>query len=189
MSSKITWIVVGVVLIGGGLYFSYIQKNKQDLGINQPTESGETHVVVEEIQDRNTIATDSKKMPFTDFIKQGGSYECNVDQYVGNTTTKGVVYINNDLIRGDYKTNIQGVSVDTTMVVKDDYTYTWSSMLPNTGFKAKVAKNGQIDQNNTGTSASYSFNSEQIGDYDCKEWTPDMTMFELPSSITFQELN
>ena len=57
--------------------------------------------------------------------------------------------------------------------------------MPNTGFKMAVAGSG-----GTGGEASgqYSFNAEQIGDYDCKSWNVDGSKFDLPKDVTFTEI-
>jgi hypothetical protein len=97
------------------------------------------------------------------------------------------VYISKGNISGDFKTSVSGMNMETFFIVKDGYSYTWSSMMPNIGYKVAVNQNSSV---NTGASASgsYSFNAEQIGDYDCKPWTPSDSKFSIPSSIKFTEI-
>lgn len=128
-----------------------------------------------------------KKIPFADFLKKGGSYVCHVDQNVGGTLTKGTTYITDGMIRGEYNTNVQGMSIDTTLIVRDGYTYTWSSLMANKGFKAKVAGDME-EQLDMGMRGQYSFNAEEIGDYACEPWKKDGSLFKLPDSIEFQEV-
>lgn len=75
------------------------------------------------------------------------------------------------------------------MIVKDNFTYTWSPLMAGKGFKAKVVEvvggDAVVD---TGTSGTYSFNATQIGDYDCVDWTVDESKFTLPSTVTFTEI-
>jgi hypothetical protein len=120
-------------------------------------------------------------------MKGGGSYKCTVNQNVGGMDTKGTTYMKDGMVRGEYKTNVQGVSMESTLIVRDGYTYSWSSAMPNLGFKAKVVGDTAPDTN-AGTSGTYSFNAEQIGDYDCQPWTSDDTMFAIPATITFTEV-
>ena len=91
------------------------------------------------------------------------------------------------MIRGEYSTKIQNMDVASTIIVRDDYTYSWTSALPNTGFKIKMDANatGSASVNNP---SSYGFNAEQIGDYNCESWIPDLSKFAVPTNITFTEL-
>lgn len=135
----------------------------------------------------DTSAPTGKRMAFSEFIKQGGSYKCTVRQDVGGVQTEGTTYMSGGMIRGEYSTKVQGMDVNSTMIVRDGYTYSWTSMMPNTGFKVKVAANATGDTS-APTSGSYSFNAEQIGDYNCEAWTADASKFTLPSGVTFQEM-
>ncbi len=129
-----------------------------------------------------------KKMAFSEFIKQGGSYECTVNQNVSGTDTKGTTFISGGNIRGEYNTKTQGMSIDTNFIVKDGYSYTWTSMMPNIGFKTKVVASADANIN-APTSGQYSFNAEQIGDYECKAWNADESKFAIPSTIKFQDMS
>jgi hypothetical protein len=90
------------------------------------------------------------------------------------------------MIRGEFSTKVQSMNINSTIVVRDGYSYAWSSAAPTMGFKIKVVEN--INANGSGdTSGGYSFNAEQIGDYNCEEWSYDISMFALPTNITFKE--
>ncbi|MCE9628611.1 MAG: hypothetical protein K8Q91_01310 [Candidatus Vogelbacteria bacterium] len=174
MSSQVkivALVLVGLVVVGGG-YFIF--KSNQTVGLVNESET-------------ITKAGDSKKIPFSEFIKIGGSYKCTINQSIGGVDTQGLTYLNNKMIRGEYNTKVQGVSIDTTLIVRDGFTYTWTSMAPTMGFKAKVADQKVVD-NQTGTSGTYSFNAEQIGDYDCQTWNSDDSKFVLPTGVTFREV-
>ncbi len=141
-----------------------------------------------------TTPTGDKKIAFSQLIDQGGSYKCTVHQYVQNTDTVGTVYIHGDKLRGEFNVKAQGMNMDTTLIVREGYTYTWTSMAPTMGFKVKVATSGgesntTVTQNNGGTAGNYAWNADQIGDYTCDTWTVDETQFSLPTSVTFQAIN
>ncbi len=181
MNNKIIAGVVGVVVVLGGAYFamsgdktsdSSVQENAQGIAVGEPNPSAPV--------DQNS----GKKMSFDAFMKQGGSYVCTVNQLVQGIESKGTVYINNGNIRGDFNTSVSGMNIDTFFIVKDSFTYTWSSMMQGKGFKAPVSAGGSGDAS-AGTSGQYSFNAEQIGDYDCQPWTADSSKFALPSGVTF----
>lgn len=163
-------VAVAVVVVGG--YFALSHKNIGDSASQN--------------QNLASAVNAGKKISFSEFLKGGGTYKCNVKQYVGDIETNGTVYMNGDMIRGEYNTEVQGVKVDTSLVVRDGYTYTWNSMIPSMGLKIKAAASNE--SMNSETSGSYAFNAEQIGDYDCENWAVDATMFELPTGVNFQEI-
>ena len=167
----LTVLVAGVALVGG--YF-YLSGEKSEMV--QDTTSEEV-----------TQQSSGKKMAFAQFLKDGGAYKCTVNQYVGDTESKGTVYVNQGLIRGTFQTEVQGVKIDTDLLVRDGYTYTWTSAAP-MGFKAPVIS-GDVDVNqNAGTSGAYSWNAEQIGEYDCVAWNADTATFSVPTGIQFMEM-
>lgn len=175
MNTKIIIGGVGAVVVIVGGYF-FISSSQQD-GSN-----GEV------IDNSSTTESTGKKMAFADFVKQGGSYKCTVHQYVNNTDTKGITYINGGMIKGEFNTVTQGMKIDTNFIVRDGYSYTWSSFAPTMGFKMRVDQSAEGD---AGASAqgTYSFNATQIGDYDCQAWDADSSLFNIPSGVTFKEMN
>lgn len=176
MKTIVSIIVIAVIVVGG--YLAFKPSDSTYTTDQNATTTGST---------ATTTASDGKKMAFSEFVKQGGAYKCTVNQNVGDTTSVGTTYINSGMIRGEYNTKVQNISIDTTMIVRDGYTYSWSSMTPTTGFKVKLAATTSADTS-TGTSGSYSFNTEQIGDYNCEVWTVDNSKFTIPAGVTFQEI-
>lgn len=149
----------------------------------------ETDQTTQSNDDMSSNAPSGKKMAFVDFVKQGGSYQCDVNQYIDSAysaTTKGKVYIAGGNIRGDYKTIVQGMNINSSMIVRDEMVYTWTS-LSSTGYKSKVTADSTANTQ-AGASGNFSWNAEMVGDYDCTPWTTDASMFTIPASITFQEL-
>jgi hypothetical protein len=180
MKTNVTIGIVVAIAIAVGAYFFW---NSGSTG-NSLTNTVPSENNTEETN--NTIPS-GKKMAFTELLKQGGIYKCTVTQYVAGTESQGTTYINGDLIRAEYNTKTQGMNIDTSLIVRDGYTYTWTSFAPTMGFKSKVTTGGMED-GSTGTSGTYSFNAEQIGDYDCQAWTADASMFVLPAGVTFREV-
>ncbi len=178
MSKIAIWIIAGLVVIGGG-YFFITAKKVENVDTNRAATMDSTK--------EESKAPSGKKIAFSEFVKQGGSYKCTVHQNVGNVETVGTTYVNSGMIRGEYNTKLQGMSIDSTFIVRDGYSYGWTSTMPNTGFKVKIVQNAAGEMG-TGTSGKYSFNAEQIGDYDCQPWTVDASKFIIPTNITFKEI-
>lgn len=179
MSNKVIAIVVGVVVVLGGAYYamrgtSESVKDTNSIAVGEPNPSAPAE------------NTSGKKMSFDAFMKQGGSYICTVNQNVQGMESKGTVYINGGNVRGDFKTSVSGMNIDTMFLTKDGYSYTWSSMMAGKGFKVAVKATG--GNTSTQTSGQYSFDASQIGEYDCQPWTVDQSKFAMPSGVVFTEV-
>lgn len=178
--------IAAVLAIWGVVELASNNKNTDKAPTTESEVKEETASSTEE-----TKVPAGKKMSFDAFMKQGGSYVCTVNQDVGGMTSKGTVYINGTSgqnIRGEFTTSVQGMNIGTSLIVRDGFTYTWSSMMPTTGYKVAVSKSDVGANVNQGASGSYSWNAEQIGDYDCKPWTVDATKFDLPKTVKFTEV-
>lgn len=168
--TKIHWIVLGliIVLVGGYFFMKSDEAPSEDAA--EVTES-----------------TD-RKMSFGDFVRQGGSYQCDVEQTVDGTSTKGISYIDGGKVKGEYLTQAEGLSITSYFIVRDGYVYTWGSFAPNMGFKTRVMEEVAQDTS-TEVSGSYSFNTDDVGDYNCEPWTADASVFALPTGVKFTEIN
>lgn len=190
MSKNLIW-AVGIVVVIGAIYWG-ISSMTGDDNLSAPTAQQQTEKNNSDSSntaDANPAESKSasKKEPFSDFVKKGGSYKCTVNQSVGGVNTSGTTYINNSMIRGEYSSQVQGMSINTFFIARDGFTYTWNSMMPTSGFKAKIVAPTEADSS-ASMSASYSFNAETIGDYDCSPWSVDMSKFTIPTSVTFQTI-
>lgn len=167
----LTVLIVGVALVGGYFYFS-----------------GERNSVEGDLVLRDdTQQPLGKKMAFTQFLKDGGAYKCTVNQNINDTQSKGTIYVNNGLIRGTFETEAEGEKVATDLLVRDGYTYTWTSAAP-MGFKAPVVSGDGDNNTDTNISGTYSWDTDQIGDYDCVAWSADAGTFAIPTGIQFMEM-
>ena len=169
-----TIVGIIIILIGGTGYYFYSQPNAVP---TVPTTTKEENV-----------KPTGKKMAFSQLMTQNGTYKCTVTQYIENMESKGVVYMDKRLLRGEFSTIAGGQKIDTTMILRDGYTYTWTSMAPTMGFKVKAVTELNTSTSSTAT-GTYSWNADQIGDYNCEAWTPDETQFTLPAIIKFTLVN
>jgi hypothetical protein len=173
MSKTWIWVLVAIVVIVGGFWAVFGAKNMDQTS---------------EVSDNTTSVPEEKKMAFSDFIKQGGAYKCSVAQNVGGISTNGITYIDSGRVRGEYTATVQGTKVDSTMILRDGYTYSWSSMMPGQGFKTKVATSA-TGNTSAPSSGAYSFNADAIGDYNCEAWSVDESKFTVPTNITFKTVS
>ena len=172
------WIVLIGGLGAGGYAFVH----------NRP--SDEVPVVAEsQVQTSPESAESSgKKMSFAAFISANkGSYRCTVDQYLSDMDSEGVVYIDGNRIRGDFTTVAEGRAMDTSFLVKDGYQYVWTADL-SFGMKLPV-RAGETASAEGKAQGTYSWDAEQIGEYDCDPWTVDEVRFSIPTTIVFTDVS
>lgn len=177
--------LIGIIIIGLGI-FLVMKSGKTG---NDPLENNQSIETELGENQENTEISSGKKMAFSQFIKQDGAYQCTVNQYIDSAytaTTQGKVFIADGNIRADFKINAQGMQFDTSMITRDGFVYTWTS-LANMGYKVKAVETTESNQK-IGTSGQFTFDDAMIGDYDCNPWTVESSKFTLPTNITFQEV-
>lgn len=178
--TKIFVAFVGVLLVGSALYWmqSANKKTSNDVNVVGSTTSQTTS----NSSDNNQASTNSSgnnKVSFSDFIKNGGFYRCTVTQGNSAMSNDGLIYVSKDKIRGEFKTETQGMSIDTNFILRDGYSYTWSSLAPGQGARVKMAE-GSGDG-----SVTSAFDTKNIIDYDCQPWSGDESKFVLPNGVNF----
>ncbi len=177
-------LIIGIIVVGLGI-FLVVKSGKMG---NEPLENNQNLETELGENQENAEIPSGKKMAFSQFIKQGGAYQCTVNQYIDSAysaTTQGKVFIADGNIRADFAINAQGMQFDTSMITRDGFVYTWTS-LANIGFKAKQVQDKTKNQE-IATSGHFNFNDEVVADYQCDPWISDYTKFIIPTQITFQE--
>lgn len=189
-----------MLVIGGGIFYgvtTYVKEDgasgventpvTQQVETTFPQDNASTSEMTNGTSTNTSSTTDTKpsgkKMAFTEFMKQGGSYKCDVTQTVANMTTSGKVFMHDALVRAEFSTSVAGQSLNTTMIARDGYMYSWTSMTPNKGYKTKISQSG--DTGTANPSATYTWNGSQVGDYTCEVWKADDALFEIPKTVTF----
>lgn len=175
MQKTIISLVILVAVVAGG--YLVIKNGKRTESV--PTVDTE---VSSQAQENTSESTAGKKMAFSEFIKQGGSYKCDVKQYMNDFENSGTVYISNGKISGEYSTVAEGMNIKSNFIISDGYSYGWSSALPNMGMKVKIVSNAD------GKGETYTWSADQVGDYNCEPWTPDESKFNIPTSVTFKTI-
>jgi hypothetical protein len=177
MSKATIGALVVLVLIVGG-YFAF-KGDKQVDTLNIYNGNGT------EVKNES-----GKKMAFSQFIKNpNGSYKCEVKQAMSDMENSGTVYISDGNIAGDYTTIAEGRTMKTWFIMRDGYSYMWGDMMQGSGFKVKIPQVDTTTNTNANTSGTYSWNAEQIGDYNCEEWKVTEATFKVPTNITFKDLS
>ncbi len=170
MNNKVVMIVVGAILLLTAGFFIF----KDRLGIKSDNNSVDNVV-------KNTI---------TAIITSGESYQCSYSSESEGSVETANTYIakGGDRQYMNYTTESNGMTTQHYMVVKDGYSYTWDSNSTE-GYKFKITKSegGKIEFEASEDTDNSNDVFEQAYDYeyDCKPWVVQESRFDLPSGITF----
>jgi hypothetical protein len=172
--NAIIGVVAGLVIIAAGGYLAYSSSHKAAENAQMQKSAVSTETAAD---------ASAKKVAFSEFIKKqgnSGSYKCEVKQSMSDMENGGTVYVSGGNMRGDFSTIAEGRTMSTSFIMKDSYTYNWSSMSPKAGVKMKIAATAG-DSKET----AYSWSADQVGDYNCQPWTLETSKFEIPADVTF----
>lgn len=185
-------IFVGVLLVGGGWY---ALRGGGTAGApldatrapNAPLEGSPTPLATSGAQ-KDVGTPGAFHGSLNDLIARGGNYQCTFTYSGPTSVSNGTVFIAGDRISGKFSTKVPQVptTIDTFMVEKESSVYTWSSILPNQGFKSPVTRNITPDQK-TPTANTQTFDGSQTVDYKCESWIVDESKFVLPPTVKFLE--
>lgn len=182
--SIVAVLIVGI--LGSSAYFVNYR--------NKIPVSPATDVVMEEVAvSTSTVSTSTapygKKMPFSQFMQEdNASYLCNLSQNIDGVTTMGIVYISNGKLRGEFTNTQSGNSRTSYMVIRDGYSYAWSTTSSSTGIKAKTTGNDGAIAVAITTNGSSNWNPGLVGDYTCRASAVSSSTFSLPETIMFAEV-
>lgn len=189
-----------MLIVGSGVFYgvtTYVQKDSAkeietaviaDVATSTASvDASSTEIITGTSTASTTTDTkpSGKKIPFTEFMSKGGSYKCEVTQIVATMTTKGTVYMHDALVRAEFSNSVAGQSLNTTMIARDGYMYSWTSLTPNKGYKTKIAAGADSGAKNQ--AATYTWNGSQVGDYSCAAWNADDSLFDIPTTVTFTQ--
>lgn len=166
--------VLAVVVVAGGIFMV-------SRGPSTATEGSAHNATAQEsIETQNGSYTGS----LADLGKRGGNYECTFSHNSAVGDSSGVVYVSGNNIRGDFKSVASGFSVESHMIAKDGFTYTWTPLSPS-GFRSRVVDG--VTGGGTATEGTYT-DQNQTYEYECVPWSVDESKFTLPA-ISFIDVN
>lgn len=115
-----------------------------------------------------------------DIMKTEESLQCDLRSFDETSSIVGSVVVAEGKARGDFDIASSQLEAPfaSHFILDDDVVYTWTS-LASIGYKA-----GMNDNNPQGGIVSVNDKAA----YSCRPWDADLTRFQLPSGISFQEL-
>lgn len=134
----------------------------------------------------NTNTTkDTKAQSLKALMAANTPQECAFQNSAESSTSEGKIYLAKGMMRGDFTSVSGGQTFTSHMVTKDNGVYTWVDNT-DTGFKTSIDANAQAATDN-GQKQAIDINQEL--NYDCKPWSVDNNIFELPANITFTDVS
>lgn len=169
---KALWIILGVAVVGGGIYFATKSKD-----VDMVKDDNASQGMVEEEKD-----TTNTKQTFKELAMRNGSSECTFTMDVANSSSTGTVYVSNGNVRGNFSSTAGGKTYNSHMILKDQKDmYVWMDG-STTGFKMSIDAAAQTAQDKTSVDPNAPY------DFNCKNWNTDMSVFVLPSGVTFTSM-
>jgi hypothetical protein len=147
----------------------------------------------------NITQENSTTRNLTEAFNSGESYECAFHFDTDMASTTGIVYIREGVLA--VKSSITSAQGDlyNHVVIKDGFSYSWSSLDSNNGIKVKIPQNVEsATSSDTSLSSSsvsnslpqinYAWNNNTPQPTSCIKKEVNMSFFEIPSTMTFKEL-
>jgi hypothetical protein len=170
--------VVILLLVGGGVAYKMMKSS---------TSSATTQASVTESNVSPTApasTTQNVEGTMKDLMTAGKSEVCTYSNAVNGTTVNGKLYVTSGKMRGDFASVNSGnkETVNSHILINDMQTaYAWTD-LSNRGVKIAISAATATASN------SGSPDMNQKVQFSCQGWTPDDSMFTVPTTVTFYSM-
>jgi uncharacterized protein YxeA len=181
MNKTIVGAVV-VVILAVGAYFAFMNKPEQD-GARQ--ENSQTQQSNNEQQQTTESDSQTRTSTLKDIVAQGSkkcTYTFQGDASKSEPSGSGIIYTANGNAGMDISAVVNGVSMVSKVVIKDNIYYGWVDGQP-TGLKMTF---NDADAYNTSVRQGVDINQEY--NYTCENWNPDSAKFNVPANVQFTDL-
>jgi hypothetical protein len=179
-------VIAAVVVLGGGYLLMSGGYSMTDTKVNATspefTDPGE--------QEADAVAGKSTGGSFTgswtDLVKRGGTYVCEVDHSSAADGTSGSVYVSGSDVRGDFTSTVAGKSVASHMLKKGDTVYVWGG-----GMEGGLMMQSAMMQGGGGSAPTTGdvVDTNQSYGWNCTHTTPDASKFVKPAGVEFMDLS
>lgn len=170
-------LAAAVILIIGGIYFFTMNKSAspadqmpaKNTNIQQAGDNSASNVVEASIKS---------------FLTNGSSVSCSYSSNVEGINMTGKLFANAGKIRQDFETQADDINISGHMIMDAADAYMWTDQM-DLGFKFSVADMPTPGAQQNTQTPDINKNMK----FNCSPWTPDNSVFEVPSNITFQTMN
>lgn len=159
LMSKYLLIIVGLAVIGGGVYM--VTKDN----VTAPVEPEASTVT---LANTGTVG---------ELMRMTGDLECQIAISGQSFSSEGEVFISGESFRGDFRSVLEGQSLESSVIKKEGFIYSWANVIPQ-GYKFAVVEAGLEETSN--------FDTTTPVNYECAPWAEvDASKFVLPADIEF----
>lgn len=189
MKNKLPILIISSILILLVLGIAiYLQVKKSN--INLKVQPNNQNLKEQKITREKDVKEETIFGSLQDILKLNKSIKCTFNYSEMGEQAEGTTYVsgNKTRVELDFKQNNQTTA---TIIISDgEYFYSWSSTLPNQGFKMKIKKESKnYDTDQTVESIEAFKNIDQKYDYKCLPWIADNSVFIVPSNIKFTDFS
>lgn len=182
-------LVVAVIAIGGGTY-AYKKAKAPNRGAEVRSQASSSADVRMDglvrastsldgpgasVHSNANLSVNSKKS-FKELLALGTPQKCTFAETVANSSTTGTVYVSGGKIRGDFTSVTKSTTVKSHMISDGQTVHAWVDGM-SSGFKMTLSAGAKAQ--------SPEMDINRPIDVACTSWTPDVSLFALPTSIKF----
>ena len=149
---------------------------------NEPSQTTTTQSGSEERTVQSTLK---------DLLSSGIAQQCTFSDKSEDNDISGVMYVDQNRMRGDFTTVVDDKTLISHMMVKDDTSYTWQEG-EDTGYMMKYDPDQMMPQDGEETPTSpqgETVDPDKVVDYKCSPWIVDGSMFNPPSNVEFTDFS
>lgn len=167
------------------LVFSFSACGKKEQVQNQNNDVVSDNIADESLDNEESYFSSSVEEMF----KKGKSLQCTVDIEDEEATMSAVYYFDNknERVRVEMKAvgKGEGMSFNSTSIIRDDWTYFWDDLMNKDGMKMKMddESDESYDSNDNTPSTKDEF------DFKCKSWKVDSSKFDIPKDKSFKDIS
>ncbi|MFA5933431.1 MAG: hypothetical protein WCV81_04110 [Microgenomates group bacterium] len=175
MNKKLPLIIGVIVLLGGLAAFMLLSKGKNVTPQSQSTQTIPTE------QEQETPKPTVQPKSLKDLLALGKTQSCT---FTDGSNSKTSIFFANNKMRGDFEATSEKSVMKTHIIVDGQTSYMWIDG-QTMGYKMSVDK-ATAEQTNT---QQNQIDLNKQADYNCKDWTVDSSVFNLPTGINFTDLS
>lgn len=169
-SSKLILSIIAIVVVVGIGYATF--RSGKDVDDESKT------------SDEATLDEGKFSGSLFDLASRDGSWKCTWTTTTDDATMTGTVFVDGGKFKSEAEIKGAGTSLTADTIGDGTYVYSWSSMMPTTGFKFRIPEGTTASPEG---SATQSEGLSEMYDYTCEPWNADSAAFALPSGVTFTE--
>lgn len=175
MNKAVLWGVIGVVVVGGLV-----------LMMQNPGTS-DTAPLAGDSADIAASGAGSE-MSMKQLLAGTASQKCTFSHDASGAASEGTVYVAGGKMRQDAKSTMNGVAIESHLLITGGEAHVWTSAMPKQGFKFDASITDSSAASGA-ASANSQVNLDQKFAFDCEPWSADQSVFALPAGVTFSDFS